>query len=57
MIYLHVQFGKVLLGMFCSVHVSDRTWFARLFGDNPRALASGLSTVQADELCSISLVA
>ena len=25
--------------------------------DNPRALASGLSTVQADEPCSISLVA
>ena len=28
----------------------------RLYGDNPRALARGLSTVQAHKPCSISLV-
>ena len=37
------------------INMRDRAWFARRYGDNPRALASGLSTVQADEPCSISL--
>ena len=45
--------------------VRDRAWFVRLYGkiipelgrgDNPRALARGLSTVQAHKPCSISLV-
>ena len=38
------------------LQVRDRTWFVRLYGDNPQALTSGLSTVQTHKLCSISLV-
>ena len=26
------------------IHVRDRAWFVRLYGHNPRALASGLTT-------------
>ena len=37
--------------------VRDRARFVRLYGDNPRALASGLSTIQADEPCFNPLVA
>ena len=36
--------------------VRDRAWFVRLYGDKPRALARGLSTVLAHKPCSISLV-
>ena len=36
------------------LQVRDRAWLVRLYGDNPRALASGLSTVQADEQYFIS---
>ena len=30
--------------------------FFRIYGDNPRAQASGLSTLQADEPCPLSIV-